>query len=73
MSALDRELRTMRGLSSCHGDDACIDEAEAELAELRARLKACEAALRYALQGGTCAYFKADWRRADSASGGPND
>lgn len=35
MSALDRELATLRGFASCRGDDVCIDEAEAELAALR--------------------------------------
>jgi len=33
---LERELATMRGFAACRGDDDCLDEAEAELAGLRA-------------------------------------
>lgn len=37
MSALDRELKVLRGFCSCRGDDAAVDEAEAELKALRAK------------------------------------
>lgn len=49
MSAIDIELATLRGFASCRGDDARIDEAEAELAALRGemeRLRAENKALR---------------------------
>lgn len=39
MSALDRELRVLRGFCSSAGDMAAVDEAEAELAALRARAR----------------------------------
>ena len=35
MKALERELATMRGFAACRGDDNCLDEADAELAQLR--------------------------------------
>ena len=35
MSALDRELLVMRGFCSSTHDESCVDEAQAELAELR--------------------------------------
>ena len=45
MSALDIALATLRGFASCRGDDACIDEADAELAELRGEIKRLRAVL----------------------------
>lgn len=33
--ALERELKVARGMASCGGDDAALDEAEAELTRLR--------------------------------------
>lgn len=35
--AIERELRVARGLASCLGDEAALDEADAELRTLRAR------------------------------------
>lgn len=32
---VERELAVSRGLSTCRGDDARLDEADAEIAELR--------------------------------------
>lgn len=44
--AIERELRVARGLASCLGDEAALDEAEAELRTLRARLSEAERLLR---------------------------
>lgn len=40
MSAIDRELKVLRGFCSCAGDMAAVDEAEAEVAAFRARTDA---------------------------------
>jgi len=45
MGSIERELATMRGLASCAGDDAKIDEAEAELSGMRAEIERLRKAL----------------------------
>lgn len=44
MKPLERELATMRGFAACRGDDDCLDEAAAELAQLRKIEEAAELA-----------------------------
>lgn len=47
---VERELAVARGLASCRGDDARLDEADAEIAKLRAENDALRAdAERYRL------------------------
>ena len=43
---VERELAVARGLASCRGDDARLDEADAEIAKLRADNDALRAELR---------------------------
>ena len=44
---VERELAVARGLASCRGDDARLDDADAELADLR---QACREGWRYAAE-----------------------
>lgn len=44
MNPLERELATMRGFAACRGDDDCLDEADAELVQLRKIEEAAELA-----------------------------
>ena len=44
MNPLERELATMRGFAASRGDDDCLDEADAELAQLRKIEEAAELA-----------------------------
>lgn len=47
---VERELAVARGLASCRGDDARLDEADAEIAKLRAENDALRAELREATE-----------------------
>lgn len=38
MNPIERELKVLRGFATCAGDDVRIDEAEKELARLRAAI-----------------------------------
>jgi len=44
MKPLERELATMRGFAASRSDDDCLDEADAELAQLRKIEEAAELA-----------------------------
>ena len=46
---VERELAVARGLASCRGDDARLDEADAEIAKLRAENDALLEALKSVL------------------------
>ena len=54
---VERELAVARGLASCRGDDARLDEADAEIAKLRAERNALLEVLELAVESGCAIVF----------------